>query len=96
MPKGYWVAHVTITDPERYTGYQDIAPKAFQKYNITFLARGGASKSLEGDSWERHVIIEFDSFEQALECYESAEYKRARAQRGNACNANITLIEGMD
>ena len=95
MPKGYWVAHVTVTDPERYKGYQDIAPKAFAKYNATFLARGEDAQTLEGESWQRHVVIEFESVEHALECYGSTEYKRARDQRSGACTASITIIEGI-
>ncbi|MBA4351240.1 MAG: DUF1330 domain-containing protein, partial [Rhodobacter sp.] len=25
----YWIAHVTVTDPERYKAYQALAPVAF-------------------------------------------------------------------
>ncbi len=96
MPKGYWIAHVTITDTERYKGYQDIAPAAFQKFNATFLARGGASKTLEGDTWQRHVVIEFESMEQALACYHSDDYKQARKRRDGACIVSVNIVEGME
>lgn len=95
MPKGYWIAFVTVTDPARYAGYQEEAPAAFAKYNARFLARGGEAETLEGDRFERHVVIEFDSKAQALACYQSPEYQAARAHRDAACEANIVVVEGL-
>lgn len=94
MAKGYWIAFVTVTDPNRYAGYQALAPAAFAAYGAKFLARGGDATSLEGDAYERHVIIEFDSKEQALACYHSDAYKTARAARDAACKATIAIVEG--
>lgn len=96
MPKGYWIAFVTITDPERYGGYQQHAPAAFAKYGARFLARSVEATTLEGPGWERHVVIEFDSKAQALACYHSAEYSAARAHRSAACHANIAIVEGLE
>ena len=93
-PKGYWIANVTVTDPEAYKGYQVIAPEAFRKFGARFLARGQA-ETLEGRDWQRRVIIEFETIEQARACYSSAEYQNARAKRQNACHADIALIEGL-
>ena len=93
-PKGYWIANVTITDPEAYKGYQAAAPAAFAKYGARFLARGEA-EVLEGEPWQRRVIIEFDSMEQARACYASSEYASAREKRAGACVADIALIEGL-
>lgn len=92
--KAYWIANVTITDPEAYSGYQAIAPQAFARYGARFLARGDAV-TLEGQDWQRRVIIEFDSMEQARACYDSAEYRAARAKRAHACRADIALIEAI-
>ena len=94
MAKAYWIAHVTVTDPEAYAGYQAVAPVAFGQYGARFLARGGAAETLEGGSWQRHVVIEFDSLQQARDCYNSPEYQKARARRAGACEASITIVEG--
>lgn len=95
MAKGYWIAFVTVTDTERYKGYQDTAPAAFAKYDARFLARGGEAETLEGDAFERHVVIEFASIAQARACYNSSEYKAARSHRASACKANIAIVEGL-
>ena len=95
MAKGYWIAHVTVTDPERYLSYQQIAPEAFAKFGARFLARGGEAVTLEGSAFQRHVIIEFDNKAQALACYHSPEYQTARAHRSAACEAHITIVDGL-
>ncbi|MEM6308557.1 MAG: DUF1330 domain-containing protein [Pseudomonadota bacterium] len=93
--KAYWLANVTITDPDMYAGYQAVAPEAFAKHNARFLARGSAT-TLEGNPWERRVIIEFASMEDAQACYHSPEYQNARKHRISACRADIALIEGLE
>ncbi|SIS99559.1 DUF1330 domain-containing protein [Paracoccus saliphilus] len=95
MAKAYWIANVTVTDPERYASYQALAVKAFSKYGARFLVRGGLAETLEGTAWERHVVIEFDSREQANACYNSPEYRAARGARSDACIADIAIIDGM-
>ncbi|WP_330647110.1 DUF1330 domain-containing protein (plasmid) [Thioclava litoralis] len=95
MAKAYWIARVTVTDPEAYTGYQDLAPAAFRKYGAVFLARGGHTHSVEGPEWERHVVIEFADMATARACYDSPEYRTARAARAGACHAEIFLTEGL-
>lgn len=94
-PKGYWIANVTVSNAEAYSDYQALAPEAFEKYGGRFLARGAAA-TLEGQDWQRRVIIEFDSIEQARACYNSPEYCLAREKRAHACQADIALIEGLN
>lgn len=95
MPKAYWIAFVTVTDPDAYAGYQQLAPAAFTKHGARFLARGGEAVTLEGSEWQRHVVIEFDSKELALACYHSPEYTAARSHRDAACKASIAIVDGL-
>lgn len=92
--KGYWIAHVTVTDPDQYKTYADAAPEAFKKFNARILARGGRCEQLEGDGHARNVVIEFPSYADALACYNSPEYQSARAHRENAGIAQIVIVEG--
>ena len=94
MP-AYWIAHVTITDPQRYAGYQALAPEAFKAHGATFLARGGESEVVEGAPFERHVIIQFPDMATARACYASPEYAAARLEREGACTAHVTFVDGI-
>ena len=92
-PKAYWIANVTVTDPEAYSGYQAIAPVAFAKFGARFIARGEA-ETLEGEAWHRRVIIEFPSVEKAQMFYHSDAYQNARQIRANAAEAQFVVLEG--
>ena len=91
----YWIAHVTVTDPAAYAGYQALAPAAFAAHGARFLARGGTAEVLEGPALERHVVIEFPSLQAARACYDSAEYRAARAARAGGCTAHVVIVEGL-
>ena len=95
MAKGYWIAHVHVTDPEEYQKYVSGARAAFEAHGAVFLARGGQHTEAEGaQGRERHVVIEFPSYQAALDCYNSAEYQTARNFRAEAGAATIVLVEG--
>ena len=94
MPKGYWIAHNDVSDPETYEKYKAGTAAVFQKFGAKFLVRGGRYKGLQGPVRSRHVVIEFESFEKALECYESPEYKEAAKYRLGASEGEIVLCEG--
>ena len=95
MPKGYWIAHVTVTDPDQYKHYAAATPEAFKKYGATILARGGAHEQMEGNDRPRNVVIEFPSLQAAIDCYNSPEYQSAKAKRAGAGIAEIVLVEGV-
>jgi uncharacterized protein (DUF1330 family) len=95
VPKGYWIAHVTVTDADQYKLYASAAPEAFKKYGAVILARGGTSQQMEGEGRVRNVVIEFPSLEAALACYNSPEYQDAKAKRAGAGIAEIVLVEGV-
>ncbi|MBH3404674.1 DUF1330 domain-containing protein [Pseudomonas glycinae] len=94
--KAYWIAHVDITDPDHYSQYTQRAPKAFAEFGARFLARGGRSEAMEGRTTsQRSVVIEFDSYEQAVACYRSAAYQEAKSYREEWARAEIVIVEGM-
>ncbi|WP_169570274.1 DUF1330 domain-containing protein [Sneathiella limimaris] len=96
MPKAYWIAHVTVTDPEPYAKYAEKASKAFEKYNAKVLARGGNFKQVEGKGHARNVVIEFEDMATALNCYNSDEYDAAKKHRKDAGIADIVMVEGVE
>lgn len=91
----YWIAHVTVTDPAAYAGYQRLAPAAFAAHGARFLARGGEAETLEGPALDRHVVVEFPSLAAARACYHSTEYQTARKARDGACIAQVVIVDGL-
>jgi uncharacterized protein (DUF1330 family) len=95
--KAYWIAHVDVTDPQQYSEYTQRGPAAFKLYGGKFLARGGRSQALEGrETPQRTVIIEFESYEQAVACYRSPQYQEAMSHRQGAAQAQIVIVEGFE
>ncbi|TIS60053.1 DUF1330 domain-containing protein [Mesorhizobium sp.] len=96
MPKGYWIARVDVRDAEGYKDYVAAAKLAFDRFDVKFLARGGAHEKVEGPGRDRNVIIEFPSLATARDCYHSPEYQRAVAIRQQVADGEIVLVEGLD
>ena len=96
MAKGYWIGRVDVTDPEAYAGYVAANGPVFAWYGARFLIRGGRLEAVEGTARSRNVVIEFPSYQAALECYRSPEYAEAMALRLDASEADILIIEGYD
>lgn len=96
MPKGYWIAHVSVEDPDLYENYKTAARPVFERYGAKFIVRGGESTQAEGQCRPRTVVIEFDSYADALECYQSAEYQAARTHRTSTSTGDLIVIEGND
>jgi uncharacterized protein (DUF1330 family) len=92
----YWVARARITDPEEYKKYTDRVPAILKQYGGKVLARGGASRILEGsDFHHRFVVIEFPSMERALACHASPEYQAAASfRRAGGGDVDIVIVEG--
>ena len=68
----------------------------FRQFGAKFLTRGGKSESVEGRLRSRIVVIEFPSYEAALNCYNSPEYQKAKALRMGKGVGEILVIEGYD
>lgn len=94
MPKGYWIARVDVRDPEGYKDYVATAKPAFERFGARFLARGGEHEKAEGPGRARNVIIEFETFAAAHDCYHSPEYQAAKAIRLKVADGEIVLVEG--
>lgn len=94
MPKGYWIGHVDVSNPEKYPDYMKAAQPAYEKYGAKFIVRGGKSAAVEGAARGRHVVVEFSSYETALACYHSPEYQAAAKIRRANSMGEILIVEG--
>jgi uncharacterized protein (DUF1330 family) len=96
MAKGYWIARVDVHNTEASKDYVASNGVAFAKFGGRFLVRGGQFENPQGTSRSRNVVIEFPSYEAALECWNSPEYKAAKAKQQGGAEMDMVIIEGYD
>jgi len=96
MAKGYWIVRVDIADPERYKAYIAANAAPFRKFGARFLARAGQLQNVEGSMRSRNAIIEFPSYQAALDCWHSDEYQEVMKLRTPVSTADLVIIEGYD
>ena len=93
MP-AYWIAHVEVSDAERYGEYAKRAGPAIAAHGGKFLARGGKHVQLEGTDRSRNVVVEFPDIATAEACYRSPAYQEALAYAKGASVRDLVLVEG--
>jgi uncharacterized protein (DUF1330 family) len=96
MPKGYWIVRVDIADPEKYKAYIAANAHPFRAYGARFLVRGGRFECLEGVSRARNAVIEFPTYQAAVDCWNSAAYQQALKLRQPVSTADLIVVEGYE
>jgi uncharacterized protein (DUF1330 family) len=91
----YWIAHVEVSDIERYGEYARRAGPAIEAHGGRFLARGGRHRQLEGNDRARNVVVEFPSLEAAEACYNSPAYQEALGFARDASVRDLVIVEGV-
>lgn len=94
MPKGYWIAHVDVRDTDAYGAYIAANAAPFARFGARFLVRGGAREVVEGQARARTVVIEFPTIEAARACYDSHDYRAAKALRDPVSTGDVVIIAG--
>ncbi len=95
MPKGYIIGHITVKDPEAYTEYVERDTPILQGLGGSFIVRGGQAQLMEGDAHQRHVVIEFPSYEAALAAYNDPDYQEVADIRRRTADSTIIVVEGV-
>ena len=95
-PHAFLVAEINVTDAAGYRPYAEKAATIVAQFGGQYLARGGATKSIEGAApANRIAIIEFPDMA-TLEKFEtSAEYGAVRPIRQRAATSRIFAVEGV-
>lgn len=96
MSKGYWIVRVDVSDQEQFKKYAVANADAFRKYGAKFLARAGQYTVAEGDARTRNTIVEFPSYQAALDCWNSPEYQAARELRASASMIDLVIVDGYE
>lgn len=93
--KAYVIAQIDVQDPVRYADYVKLTPGTIEPFGGRFIARGGRAEKLEGDiAVNRVVVLEFPSYQQAMDWYESDGYRVAMAIRRSSSKGSLILVEG--
>ncbi|MGZ8260363.1 MAG: DUF1330 domain-containing protein [Caldimonas sp.] len=96
MAKGYWIARVDVKDLEAYKAYVAANAAPLAEYGARFLVRAGRFENPEGESRSRNVVLEFPSYQAALDCYRSPGYQSAIQLRLPVSTVDMVVIEGYD
>ena len=91
----YIIARITVTEPEDYLTYASQTVALAEKFGGRFLVKGGAQTALEGNSPDRHVIIEFPDRDTALAWYHSDEYRRILPIALSSSRRDIVVVDGI-
>jgi uncharacterized protein (DUF1330 family) len=97
MAKGFWVSvYRVVSAPERLAAYDKLAGPAVQAGGGRVLSRGARVLAHGVGNTHRVILIEFDSFEQAVAAYESEAYQKALVVLSDAVERDFRIIEGID
>jgi len=96
LPKGYWIANNHVHDADKYEEYKKLNAAAFEKYGAKFLIRAGQQQVTEGQAHPRSVVLEFPSYQAALDCYNSPEYSKALELQLGIADTTMIIVEGYD
>lgn len=94
--KAYWITRCHVHNSDEYDEYIKLAGPAINKHGGNFLVRGGKQIELEGGPYERTVLVEFNSMQEAKLCYESSDYQEALRHSLNSSNRHVVLVEGVN
>jgi uncharacterized protein (DUF1330 family) len=98
MKPAYWLARSKVINPDQYFEYVKRAGPASLQYGSKILSRGGRFEIIEGTrEFERFVLVQYPSFDAAMEFYHSQSYQEAAAFRLAGAGINeLVIVEGED
>jgi uncharacterized protein (DUF1330 family) len=97
---GYIVAEVTAHDAETYAEYVERSTPVLEKYGArllvhAFSADGDVVVKEGGRSFERLVVVEFDSLDRVTEFYHSEDYQQVIGLRHESADSHVYHASGV-
>jgi uncharacterized protein (DUF1330 family) len=96
MAKGYWLAQVDVRNPDSYKHYVAALQDVLRKFGGRYFVRAGRCEVMEGKARGRIIVIEFSSYQVALDCYRSPEYAKAILLRKPYADVDLLVVDGYD
>ena len=95
--KTYWISlYLEISDMDNLKKYGEKAIPIIKSYGGKPVVRGGKLKSFSGENIVRTVIWEFPSYDNALSCHESKDYKTAWSYAEGTTKRTMFIVEGVN
>ena len=96
MAKGYWVsAYRQIHDAEKVAAYSKLAGPAIKAAGGRTLTRDGQVQAHDAGLALRTVVVEFDSFAEAVAAHETPAYQEALAALADGVERDFRIVEGV-
>jgi uncharacterized protein (DUF1330 family) len=92
----YVIADLDVRDPKKLAEYAELVPKTVAKFGGRYLVRAGKFEVIEGD-WKPTmlVVLEFPSWDAAMNWYNSEEYRPLKQMRIRSATTDGVLVEGV-
>jgi uncharacterized protein (DUF1330 family) len=92
---GYWVVRGSeIKDAAALQEYGALWPPIAARYGAEIIAGKGEIDTREGPHYSRQLLVRFDSYAQAVACYEDPEYQAAMELVRRAYDRELSIVEG--
>ena len=92
---GYWMVRATAaSDQDAVQEYVKLWKPIAEKYQAKILAAGGQHETVEGADMPRNLLVEFPSYQAALDCYNDPAYQAAMVFVRKAFNRELVVLEG--
>ncbi|AXI03776.1 DUF1330 domain-containing protein [Aquirhabdus parva] len=83
-----------IIDAEKLAEYRQSVGSTFKDHPVKLIAANGPQKTLEGESVDDILILEFPSYEAASNWYNSPAYQEASKTRLQGASFQVYITEG--
>lgn len=91
-----WIAHVDVTDEDKYGAYIKVASVVIPEHGGEFIARGGKFVQFEGKARARNVVARFPSVEAAEAAYNDPRYQEAVVFAKAGSDRDVMVVETTD
>ncbi len=91
---GYWIVRGTIKDQAAFEEYVRLWNPIAERYGASYLTGGKGHQTREGKDYQRVVIVQFPSYEQAVACYDDPDYRAALVPAMLAYDRDLVIVDG--
>jgi uncharacterized protein (DUF1330 family) len=92
--KGYWISNSDISDMDGLWLYRDANRKVMTQFGAKFLVMHGPQQITEGASRSAQTLVEFPSYQAALDCFNHPDYHEAAKLRHKVAVGSMVIVEG--